>query len=160
MNNALPEHWEQISYPETAMRAEYTNQTLILIRGDNESGTPGITQFVKNAPNSVNPSYGPLTYRLEVEGMVQREDVECFLYVREYNNAGTLLRDLIWPGPQIPHGKFENISIDFTAPTWTETEAERVENWRVGVLFRLPKSWIQRLAAKNLPPGGARLHFG
>ena len=34
---------------------------------------------VKNAPNSVHPSYGPLTYRLEVEGMGGTLSVRPFL---------------------------------------------------------------------------------
>ena len=92
----------------------------------------GIAQRVKHIPNDVNPSYGPVTYRFEVEGMSVTGS--HYLLVRPVYIFGT-------DGPNyavtktksLPIGAMDNTTVEFTAPVWTDDEEKDVAYWYVGV---------------------------
>ena len=95
----------------------------------------GIAQWIKNAPNIVNPSYGPITYRLEVEGMSILRITICLSVpsMKMALNGAILEKICIWKTQKLPHDRYGNVSVEFTAPVWSKDAGERVEFWYVGV---------------------------
>eukprot|EP00946_MAST-07B_sp_MAST-7B-sp1_P003443 g3443.t1 len=92
----------------------------------------GIAQRVKHIPNDVNFSYGPVTYRFEVEGMSVTGS--HYLLVRPVHIFGTDgLNDKVTKTQSLPIGTMGNVSVEFTAPVWIDNEREDVGYWYVGV---------------------------
>ena len=92
----------------------------------------GIAQRVKHIPNDVNPSYGPVTYRFEVEGMSVTGS--HYLLVRPVYIFGTDgPNDAVTKTKSLPIGAMDNVTVEFTAPVWTDKKGKDVAYWYVGV---------------------------